>query len=152
MMAIVVEGTRMHSEQPDNYIDNWPVALVDFAKDIVGSEWELGHTDCASVAFFCLDLIVDGGLPFNIEWGSLREAKEQMTSDAMESRGFVEVNPRFSQAGDVCLWNDQDNDGLWGLGIMLPARMVLTSHRDRGVHTAKVLDYEGVTFWRYRGI
>jgi hypothetical protein len=126
----------------------------------VGSEYRVGHTDCATLTRRCLTSMLgrdpwDGYVP---RWNNGRTALKAAHSvdgpvTALTDTGASEVMRGGVKAGDVAVGPDGDTDRVPQLSILLSEGHALVSRPDVGVCVVGVADLlEGTRFFRYEGI
>ena len=137
-------------------IHNWDVALVEFALDAQGQQFNWGWTDCASLARRGIIHILgeDVWFPYIGRWntqiGALRIFKKLDIGRVLKRTGAHEVTSKFACAGDVAVGPNRDINGLIQIAIILPSHKVLTSSIENGV-TIEYTDtfVEKTKYWRY---
>ena len=141
-----------------NRLANWDSHLVDFARGVVGEDFEWGTTDCASLVRRGLVSILgeDVWREYVRVWktrrGAWRASQKMEPEHVLKSSGAVEVGTKSAWSGDVALGKSLDDHNMVQLSLLLPARKALTSTPDRGVVIVDKLSLtEGTRFWRYGG-
>lgn len=135
---------------------NHDVALVKFANEVVGSDFEWGETDCAMIAVRSQAIML-GKNPFakhvgkwSTKTGALRVFKGLDIKQALQDSGGVRVSQDHSTTGDVILGPTEDVLGLPQLAVVVPVDRVLISTPEDGVMVALKSELiEGTEFWRY---
>lgn len=137
---------------------NWDVNLVDFARDVVGQEFEWGTTDCASlvrrglIAMMGKDLLKKHVGIWKTRRGALIASRHTKPEHALKASGAVKVGALYAWSGDVAVGANVDDHGMVQVALLLPTRKALTSGQEKGVIIVDKLSLtEGTRFWRYGG-
>lgn len=126
-----------------------------YASAMRGLPFEWGKTDCASIVRAGLELtyekdLFDGKIK---PWTSLKTAASRWKSIDLEnlllSLGAQEVSPQHTQAGDLAIGPELDENQLPQLALVLPVSKVLISTPEYGVQIIHVSDLlPGTRYWR----
>lgn len=112
----------------------WKIALRELAKELRGSPFEWGETDCGSIARRALEVITGEAVLPDVEYRSARKAGRLQQelgglAGALEKAGCRPVRPNFAQPGDLVVSEDDGREGIY----VLTGGGVLTSNHDQGV-------------------
>lgn len=138
------------------HIANWDRRIVEFAKEVRGTSFEWGSTDCVSLVRRGLRIIFDEDVwkghvgEWKTRRGALTVSGKTDYEDALLSSGAVEVGYHYGTSGDVALGPNEDEHGMLQMGLLVPTRKVLTSEPETGVSIVDKLRLEeGTRFFRY---
>ena len=137
-------------------VANWDRRLVEFAREVIGQEFEWGLTDC--VALVRRGLQVEFGVDvweghvgkYKTKRGAVTVAGKTDYEDALLTSGAVEVGFHYGTSGDVALSPREDEHGMLSMALIVPSRKALTSTPSEGVVIVDKLRLEeGTRFFRY---
>ncbi len=138
------------------HVANWDRRLVEFVKEVRGTPFKWGQTDCASLVRRGLQLMFDEDVwkGHVNRWKTLKgAAKVSGTTDyevALLASGAVEVGYHYASSGDVALGPQEDEHGMLQMALLVPTRKAMTATPLVGVEIVdKLMLEDGTLFFRY---
>lgn len=118
---------------------NWRPALVEYARSVMGREYEWAETDCGMIVRGAVEAMADDDIPDMPAWdtrvGALRVASRGLDRVLGAEMGATLItNPRAAAAGDIAITDDEHG----GIAISLGDSKWLTSTPERDVFVERM--------------